>query len=47
MTEQYVVIIRYNGQLESEWVHVDYAKRRAEQLRGKGVDCDVYSKVSE
>ena len=47
MTEQYVVIIRYNGKLESEWVHVDVAKRRAKQLRDKGIDCDIYSKVIE
>jgi hypothetical protein len=46
MTEQYVVIIRHNGQLES-WVDIDAARRRANQLRDEGVDCDIYSKVIE
>ena len=47
MTEQYIIIVRYNGELDSEWVHVDYAKHKAKELRDRGIDCDIYSKVIE
>ena len=45
MTEQYIIIIRYNGKLESEWENINDAKNKAKELHDVGVYCDVYSKV--
>ena len=47
MTDQYLIVVRDSKVIDSEWIHVDFAIRRAKELRGDGINCDIYSKVIE
>ncbi len=45
--KRYLIITRAEGLFDSEWAYITPARDRAKELRKRGVDCDIYARVSE